>query len=297
MVSYNSADHLRSCVEPLSAADEISVVVVDNGSTDGSVATVADLPITVIKQDNRGFAAGCNAGWRASDASFVLFLNPDATIDPESVRRLARVAGDPTVGAVGPKILEADGTVAPSQRLFPRVISTFSQALFLHRLFPRAPWATELVNDASEYERVGEAEWISGACVLVRRELLERLNGLDEGFFMYCEDKDLCRRIRDAGLAVRYEPGAVAVHHGGASAPRTALLPVLTTSRVRYARKHAGRGGALVERAALALWGLTHLVAARGGMPARAGHARALRAALAPIRADGGRRFVPPREE
>jgi GT2 family glycosyltransferase len=127
---------------------------------------------------------------------------------------------------------------------------------------------------------------------MVRRDVLERLDGLDEGFFMYCEDKDLCRRIRDLGLTIRYEPEAVAVHSGGESAPRTALLPVLATSRVRYARKHAGALGELLERIGIGLWSLTHLIVSRGGAAARAGHARSLLVAGSPIRDDGGRRFV-----
>jgi N-acetylglucosaminyl-diphospho-decaprenol L-rhamnosyltransferase len=295
VVSYNSAEHLRSCVEPLSRSEGIDVVVVDNASRDGSVGTVADLPITVLPLgENRGFAAGCNAGWRASDAPFALFLNPDATIDPEAVLRLARVAEQPGLGAVAPKVLEPDGSIAPSQRRFPRAASTFGQALFLHRLFRGAAWSTELVHDPRAYERPAEPEWVSGACVLVRRDVLERLGGLDEGFFMYCEDKDLCHRIWDLGLAVRYEPGAVAVHRGGESAPRTALLPVLTSSRIRYARKHAGLLGELVERVGVGVWSLTHLVLSRGGAAARAGHARSLVVAGSPIRRDGGTRFVRP---
>ena len=128
---------------------------------------------------------------------------------------------------------------------------------------------------------------------MLRRDVLERLGGFDEGFFMYGEDKDLCLRVRRTGLEVRFEPDAVAVHHGGASAPRTALLPVLATSRVRYAGKHGGGARALLERVGVALWALTHLVAARGGRAARAGYARVLAVTAAPLRADGGRRFVP----
>jgi N-acetylglucosaminyl-diphospho-decaprenol L-rhamnosyltransferase len=292
VVSHNSAEHLRACVEPLARAEDVHVVVVDNGSSDDSVQRVSDLPVSVIEQENRGFAAGCNAGWRAHDAPFVLFLNPDATIEPESVRRLAEVAGQAAVGGVGPRILEADGSVAPSQRRFPRPASTFSEALLLHRLFRNAAWSTELVRDATAYAHEGAAEWLSGACILVRRELLERIGGLDEDFFLYGEDTDLCRRIWDAGYSVRFEPRAVARHHGGASAPRAALLPVLAASRILYAHKHSRRPRVLLERAGVALGALVHMLVARGGYAARAGHGRALRVALSPIPTDGGRRFV-----
>jgi N-acetylglucosaminyl-diphospho-decaprenol L-rhamnosyltransferase len=116
--------------------------------------------------------------------------------------------------------------------------------------------------------------------MLVRRSLLERLGGLDEGFFLYCEDKDLCRRARDAGFEVAYEPAAVAGHHEGASAPRPGLLPVLAESRVRYARKHGGPLAAALERVGLGLLAVSRLIATRGGAPARAGHAASLRAAV-----------------
>jgi GT2 family glycosyltransferase len=121
---------------------------------------------------------------------------------------------------------------------------------------------------------------VSGACVLVRREALERIGGLDEGFFLYCEDKDLCKRLWDRGYEVRFEPDSVAQHEGGASAPRSALLPVLVASRVRYAHKHSGAHVALLERLGLALGALTHIVFSRGGSAVRFGHARSVRTAF-----------------
>jgi N-acetylglucosaminyl-diphospho-decaprenol L-rhamnosyltransferase len=293
VVSYNSADELRACVEPLAHAEDIHVVVVDNASHDGTVERVADLPITVVElPENRGFAAGCNVGWQAHDAPFVLLLNPDAAIEPAAVRRLVHAAERPGVGAVGPKILEPDGSVAPSQRRFQRLTSLFSEAFFLHRVFRRARWSTELVREPAAYEQPTRPDWVSGACMLLRRDVLERLGGLDEGFFMYGEDEDLCKRVWDAGLAVAYEPGAVSVHRGGASAPRTALLPVLATSRIRYACKHERGAGVWLARLAVGLGSITHMVVARHGRAARAGHARALRVAFSPIARDGGRRFV-----
>jgi GT2 family glycosyltransferase len=121
---------------------------------------------------------------------------------------------------------------------------------------------------------------VSGACILVRRSALAELSGWDEGFFMYCEDIDLCRRLRKAGYDVLFEPEAAVLHEGGASAPRTSLLPVLAASRLRYAAKHRGAAAATLERLGIALGALTHLLVSRGGREARAGHARALRLAI-----------------
>jgi N-acetylglucosaminyl-diphospho-decaprenol L-rhamnosyltransferase len=278
VVSYNSRGELRDCVEPLVGLPGVEVVVVDNSSSDGSPDTVSDLPLRIARlDDNRGFARGCNVGWRLGAAPAVLFLNPDARIDRPALERLLRILDDePHVGVVGPRVLEDDGTLALSQRRFPRLRSTYAEALFLHRLFPHAAWATELVRDPGAYEGPARPEWISGACMLVRRPLLEELHGLDEGFLLYCEDKDLCRRVTDRGYEVRFEPEAVVRHRGGASAPRATLLPVLAASRVRYARKHSGRVAAFLERIGIGLGAFTHVLVARGGRRSRAGHASSL---------------------
>jgi GT2 family glycosyltransferase len=276
VVSYNSRGELRACVAPLCRVDRIDLVVVDNASSDGSLEALAGLPVTSVQlRRNGGFAHGCNAGWRLGDAPFVLFLNPDAVIRPEDLDRLVQVLErEPEVGLVAPRIVDAGGALQWSQRRFPRLRSVYAQALFLHRLLPAAD---ELVRDEEAYARPGSPDWVSGACMLVRRDLLERLDGFDEGFFMYCEDTDLCRRVRDAGYDVRFEPAAVAVHEGGASTPSGSMLPALAASRLRYARKHRGAAAAALERLGIGLSALTHAAAGRGGRSVRRGHARSLR--------------------
>jgi N-acetylglucosaminyl-diphospho-decaprenol L-rhamnosyltransferase len=281
VVSYNSREHLRACLEPLAGHSRVRAIAVDNASTDGSLETIADLDVHAIALgDNRGFAHGCNVGWYAGSSPYVLFLNPDAQAGWEAIERLLGVmTRDDAVGAVAPRIVCGDGALDYSQRRFPRLRSTYAQALFLHRLFPSASWTDEVVRTAEAYALAGEADWVSGACILVRRTVLEELSGLDEGFFMYCEDIDLCRRIWDAGFTVRFEPSAVVGHEGGKSMPRARLLPVLAASRLRYASKHRGPVGARVERAGIALGALTHVLVARGGVEMRKGHAGALLAA------------------
>jgi N-acetylglucosaminyl-diphospho-decaprenol L-rhamnosyltransferase len=276
IVSYNSRGHLRGAVEPLAGQDGIHVIVVDNASRDGSLEAVAGLDVSTIPLErNLGFAGGCNRGWRAGAAPYVLFLNPDARIEPESLRALVSVlAADECVGLVGPHAVDPEGATEYSQRRFPRVRSTFAQALFLQRLFPRAPWSDEMIRDAAVYAKPRSAEWLSGACLVARRSLLEQLGGWDERFFLYCEDMDLCRRTHDAGYEVRFEPTATAMHVGGGSAPRGSLLPVLVASRLRYARKHRGRAAAALERFGIALGSATHLLLGRRDL--RAGHARSL---------------------
>jgi N-acetylglucosaminyl-diphospho-decaprenol L-rhamnosyltransferase len=278
VVSYNSEDTLRDCVAPFSGRTDVRVIVVDNDSTDASIASVADLDLTTIAAEvNRGFAAGCNIGYRAGTAPFVLFLNPDARAEPDLVNRLREVLeAAPEVGVVAPRILDEDGSLDHSLRRFPRRRSTFAQALFLHRALPRAAWVDEVVRDPAAYEQAWSPDWVSGACLLVRRSVLEQIGGFDEGYFHYSEDTDLCRRIRDAGCDIRYEPSAVVVHLGGRSAPRPALLPTLAAARVRYVRRHDGRAAAGIERIGVGLGAVTHIAVGRGGFQQRRGHGRAL---------------------
>jgi GT2 family glycosyltransferase len=279
VVSYNSAEVLRQSVERLSGLPDVAVFVVDNQSTDDSLETIADLPAVGIQMgSNRGFAAGCNAGWQAGSAPFVLFLNPDAQITVESLDKLVKVLSERAdVGVAGPKIVSDDGSLDFSQRRFPRLRSTYARALFVHRLLPDAPWTDEIVREVHSYERAGPAEWLSGACLVVRRTALEELRGWDESFFMYCEDKDLCKRAWRAGWGVQYEPSATCIHVGGASAPRASLLPVLAASRLHYVRKHGAGAVPVFERLGLVLEAVIRLVMSRGGSSTRKGHAQSLR--------------------
>ena len=288
VVAYRSGDHLRRAVEGLAGSAGVHVIVVDNACPDRSYLEVAELPVKVVHANaNDGFAAGCNIGIAASESPLVLLLNPDASIsgdDLACLRDALEAAHD--IGAVAPRILHADGTLAWSLRRFPRVRTTFAQALYLHRLAPRARWSDEVIRDDAVYARRGDVEWASGAALLVRRSLLSELGGLDDGFFLYCEDMDLCRRMQLAGFRVVFEPSASAKHVGGASSPsRGPLLAVLAASRMRYATIHRGRTAAVCERAGIALGALTHLPTALARPGLARGQLGALGASLGARRA------------
>ena len=282
VVSYNSSRHLRSCIEPLTRIDGVHVTVVDNASSDGSLSTVSDLPVYAIDtRRNGGFAYGCNIGWRDGSSPYVLFLNPDGQLDADALRTLVHVAESrPRAGIVAPRIVDENGALQFSLRRFPRLRSTYAQALFLYRLAPTASWSDEIIRAREHYDVPGVQEWASGACLLVRRELLERLGGWDEGFFLYCEDIDLCLRAAALGSEVYYEPTATCTHLGGRSAPQAATLPLLAASRTRYARIHRSRIGAAVERAGIALEAATRFLTRREGPGGRRGHLLALRETL-----------------
>lgn len=260
VVAYNSRQSLRACVEPLTRVPWVDVTVVDNASPDDSVATIEDLAARVIRAPrNGGFAYGCNIGIRAGSADFVLLLNPDARIEPEGLAVLLQaLRRDTVLAAVGPRIVDDDGTLVYTQRRFPRLRSTYSQALFLHRIVPGAAWSDEVVRDRAAYQRPGKPAWISGCCVLLRREAVESVGGLDERFFLYSEETDLFRRLADVGWRVGFEPRARAWHEGHGSASKNATAPIMAVSRVRYARKHHGRMVAALEGAGTALGALLH---------------------------------------
>jgi N-acetylglucosaminyl-diphospho-decaprenol L-rhamnosyltransferase len=287
IVTYNSADTIADAVTPLTGVESVRVIVVDNASSDDTVARLRTLSVeTIALADNGGFAHGCNVGWRAGEAPYVLFLNPDARIGPDAVSVLAaELDRDERVGAVAPRIEEPDGSLDYSLRRAPRLRSSFAQALFLHRLFPEATWVDEVIRDPDEYEHPHAVDWVSGACFAVRRDVLEELGGLDESFFHYSEDVDICERIRRSGREVRFVPAARAEHEGGASAPRARLLPILAASRIRYSAKHDPQPVVLALRASVALGAATHVVVARNAA-SRRGHLRALGVALRPLPAE-----------
>jgi hypothetical protein len=284
VVAYNSARTLRACVEPLTRMAGVAVTVVDNASPDDTGAAIGGLDADLVHAErNGGFAAGCNLGAARGSAEYVLLLNPDARVGAGDLARLVEVLdGLPDAALAAPRILEDDGSLAFSLRRFPRRRSTFAQALFLHRVLPHAAWTDESIRDPAVYEAPGSPEWVSGACMLVRRTALEQVGGLDESFFLYCEDTDLCARLRAAGWDIRYEPAATVHHEGGASRPREELFALLARNRVLYARKHGSAAAAAAEAAGVALGHLTHALTSALHPDRRRGHVRAVAAAVRP---------------
>jgi N-acetylglucosaminyl-diphospho-decaprenol L-rhamnosyltransferase len=289
IVAYNSRDTLRACVEPLVQLSWASVTVVDNASPDDSALVVADLPIRTIRAPrNGGFAYGCNLGTAGSAAEFVLLLNPDARIDPASLRTLvSALRADPALGSVGPRTLGDGGHLVWTQRRFPRLRSTYARALGLHHVAPLASWADDVIKKPVAYARPAMPDWLSGGCVLLRRTALDDVRGLDEGFFLYSEETDLFRRLRGRGWRARFEPQATAYHKGFGSAPRETTPPIMARSHVRYARKHHGMLVAVLEAIAMSIDALARAAAWIHRPARRRGHLAAARAALGALRSSG----------
>lgn len=264
IVNYNAAPFLARCLASLEAhlgAVPHEICVVDNQSTDGSAEMVRrQFPGVqlVVSPRNVGFAAGVNAGLRATRGRYVLWLNPDAELLDDGIAALlAYLEAHPQVGLLGPQIVFADGRRQSSCRSFPsyRTALCHRDAL-LTRWFPANPWSRAYLHLDWDAAAIRDVDWVSGACVLHRRQLSDALGGLDERFFLYCEDVDFCRRAWDAGWVVRYHPGARVLHHNEMSSRQAPYRAIVTRHRSlwRYYAKHFRRHPLKDAVVAAAIW-------------------------------------------
>jgi N-acetylglucosaminyl-diphospho-decaprenol L-rhamnosyltransferase len=289
ILSWNVRDLLRQCLEsvarnrPLSADHPplaTEIIVVDNASGDGSMEMVrAEFPDVrlIANQANRGYTGGNNDGIAAATGRYVMILNPDTRVlDGALTAMVAYADAHSDVGVVGPQLLNPDGSVQSSRRRFPTLMTGLFESTWLQPLAPRNVLRRYYVLDQPD-DAIQEVDWLFGACFLVRREVIQQVGALDEDFFMYSEEMDWCRRIRQAGWKVVYLPQAQVIHYGGKSSDQVAAQRHIyfQTSKVRYFRKHHGALTAGVLRVALLAmyaWQLV-LEAAKGAV----GHKRALR--------------------
>ncbi len=251
IVNWNVRDLLRECLRSIErgrGALAVEVIVVDSASSDDSAAMVAaEFPwVTLLPQaDNVGFPRGNNIALARARGDALLLLNPDTVIRGEALPVLvAYLAAHPDVGAVGPQLLNPDGSVQSSRRRFPTLATGFLESTWLEGLAPgvlRRYYALDLPDDAP-----ADVDWLTGACILVPRAVYERVGGLDEGYYMYSEELDWCRRIRAAGWRVVYLPTAQVVHHVGKSSEQavTARHINFQRAKLRYFRKYHGRAAA-----------------------------------------------------
>jgi GT2 family glycosyltransferase len=289
IVSYNTRELLARCLETVYAADPIAleVIVVDNASRDASVAMLREhFPEIVVIQNevNRGFAAATNQGLARAGGRYVLLLNSDTEVSQGAWGQLiAFMDQHPAAGALGPRLLNSDGSLQRTAKRFPSPLSAlFGRKSVLTHWFPhnRFSRAYLLELDESRAEPF-EADCLSGACLLVRREVLEQVGPLDEQFFMYWEDNDWCYRIKAAGWQIYALPTVRVVHHEGQSSRGHPTRHIIAFHRsvYRYVCKHVARAWwdlrrplilcALIIRAALvslgqeARWATGHWQAVR----------------------------------
>ncbi len=284
VVSFNARDALVACLDSLTryAGVPFEAVVVDNASEDGSAAAAAGRPATrqvIANTVNVGFARACNQGMRATTAPRVLFLNPDATVTGGAVEVLAaRLDAEPDVGVVGPLIRHPDDTVQVSTGPDLTLATERSQRRLVLGVRARDQGALREAADRHGHEH--EPDWVSGACLMARREALEAVGGFDEAFFLYEEDADLCRRLRAAGWRVVFTATAEVRHEIGRSMRRTPERARLEyhRSHLLYYRKHNGLFAQCALRLLLLGRGLGGL--ASGDRPRRAAALALVRLAL-----------------
>ena len=231
IVNWNGGDLLSRTVESVVAAPPSvahEVVVVDNASSDDSLArlrssaavqTLGDRLRVFENTENLGFGRANNQAFAQTDAPLVLLLNPDTEVTAGSIERLIRtVRSGGRVGAAGPKLLNADGSVQVSVwRNPPATWELLLTGFRLHKLLPRRVRGGLFLAEHFDYARRRTVGMLSGAAMLVRREVIEEVGGFDESFHMYGEDNEWCLRIKRAGWQLIFEPEAVVMHHGGAS--------------------------------------------------------------------------------
>jgi GT2 family glycosyltransferase len=263
ILSWNTKDELDACLTSLRreldaerAAPnglQIEVIVVDNGSADCSaelVETQHRWAQLIRLERNIGFSAGNNAGIREARGRDVLLLNTDTVVHPGALRALVVFAAQhPEAGIIGPRLLNADGSIQYSCRTFPTLANGFFRNTFLGRLFPRNRFNRRYLLTDWDHSSARAVDWVSGAAMFIRREVLDQVGLLDEGFFMYCEDVDLCYRARQAGWEVWYCPDAVITHFIARASDKNAAAMIAQRhlSMYRFFRKHyAKRSNPLV---------------------------------------------------
>ena len=248
IVNWNVRDLLRECLRSIEAGKgglSLEIIVVDSASSDDSVAMVrSEFPSVhlIACTENVGFPRGNNLGLQEARGDYLLLLNPDTVIVDDALAVLVSyLQANPDVGVVGPQLLNLDGSVQSSRRRFPTAATGFFESTWLEGLAPgilRRYYALDLPDDAT-----ADVDWLTGACIMVPRSPYEAVGGMDEGYFMYSEELDWCRRIKESGRRVVYYPAAQVIHHVGKSSEQavTARHINFNQAKLRYFRKYHGR--------------------------------------------------------
>lgn len=263
IISYNTRQMTLDCLRALYAdlgheglaGAPAEVWVVDNASGDGSAEAVrAAFPdVRLIENPrNAGFGAANNLAMRQAGGEFLLLLNSDAFVHPGAVAALlSYLRAHPRAGAVGPRLLNRDDTVQPSCYRFPSPARAWLENLWVSSLLP----SHSVVGDYRRWahDSARSVDWVIGACLLVRRTAYEQAGGFDEAFFMYQEETDWQRRLRDGGWDITFTPSAVVTHLGGASgaAEQAKINAHFFDSLDYYTRKHHGLAGLVSLRLAM----------------------------------------------
>lgn len=285
VVSTNEAHWLDRCLSTVYEHEgdaTLQVIVVENECSDETRALVRSrFPrAEVVASRNHGFGYANNRGIEHADARYVLLLNPDTEVLEGTFGELvAMLDARPEVGLVGVRQLAGDGTLWPTIRRFPGVARALGEALASERWPVHPSWSGERVLDMGSYEREQHCDWTSGSFMLARREALLSAGLLDERFFIYAEEPDLCLRIKRAGWDVRHLPQMTIVHHAGKAGVRPKMVAQDAYARLQFAQKHFGPLHSSLYLSAVAMRHIVRAVVGRGAQ--REGARLALRTLLA----------------
>jgi GT2 family glycosyltransferase len=247
VVTYNALPWLEPCLESVRGNE---VVVVDHGSSDGTVEFVRERfpEVAVVEQENRGLAAGWNTGIAHTSGRYVLLLNSDAWLHEGALDALVRCADEhPDAAVVAPRLLNNDGTLQRSVRGFPTLWRIATEYLFLRKVAPRSRTFNAFYGAGFAHDEPRAVDWIMGAIWLVRRVAIDAVGPADEGFFLFSEETDWAYRFRLAGWSSLFCPEAVATHVYGASHGGR-MLAENVRSQLRFLEKHRGRRYASAAR-------------------------------------------------
>lgn len=247
VLNWNTRVETRACLQSIlgqSYHHEVEVIVADNASSDRSRQMLAeefpDVRV-VAHSTNLGFCAGNNRAIPATTGRYVLFLNSDTVVTDGAFDAMIDFADEnPDIGIVGPKLLNQDGSLQYSCRRYPNLGAGFFRNTPLGWLFPKNHFTQDYLMSDWDHATVRDVDWVSGAALMIRRDMLEKTGGFDEGFFMYCEDVDLCYRVHELGMRVVYFPHVSIFHIIGRSTNQvpTRMTYMFHRSMYRFYKKH-----------------------------------------------------------
>ena len=226
-MSFNSLDYLKDCIGSIYSVPpdtSYDLIIVDNASTDGTSRFIAvDHPgiILISNKENIGFAAANNQAIKTTDSKYILLINSDCEVYKDSIDKLIDYMDkNPRVAAAGPKIINSDGSVQYSCRSFPSFFSAAAHSVLVH-IYPNNPVSRKYMMTGIRRDRPVSVDWVSGSCMMIRRKALEETGLLDEKYFMYVEDLDICYRMWKKDWEVHYVPDSEVLHHIGGSSRKT----------------------------------------------------------------------------
>lgn len=251
IVNWNTKDFLKDCLSSIQKGTgglSYEVIVVDNSSSDDSIKFIEDnFPNIklIMNSINTGFAGACNQGASSAMGEYLFFLNPDTILEEDSIKKLVEFTEKPIsarLGAVGPQLLNRDGTIQNSVRRFPNLKDFLVRDTILKKLLPLKGKDRLIYNLSSQTPSI--VDQISGAAILIRKSIWKNIGGMDSRFFMFYEEVDMCRRLMDLGYKVYYLPTATIVHlcGGARHKDRSAVFYYSVRSMFLYLDKYESTG-------------------------------------------------------